>query len=291
MENTRSSLTYKSDDLILFFQPTKLIQMAKARKSNTRSSSTISTNFDAPNDILKPKEEAETKRIYQSYLQELKKITLTPKQQELFKMLNDSRNKIITITGPAGTAKTFTTCYFAINTLASGVHDKIIFSKPLEEAGEKMGYLPGDIADKINPFFASYKQNMSQMLKESQVTRMYEKKMFEYTPIAFIRGNTYNKKLLVLDECQNADLRQIILFTTRMGKESKVILLGDTSQTDIKRNVSGLSKFADLTKGMDGVKNFEFTKEDIQRDPILIELIERYEKYKDSPEFKNKGGI
>ncbi len=222
-----------------------------------------------------------SKNIFKTVLTEMEATTnkLTPKQHELVKLLNNPKNKIIIIKGPAGTAKTYTVCYYAILSLCMRQYDKIILTKPLEEAGEKVGYLPGDLADKINPFFQSFKSNIEKMLSPDRVQKLFEKKNIEYQPLAFMRGNSYDKTLQILDEIQNSDIRQLIMFVTRMGQNSKVVLMGDEMQYDIPNRLSGINHMIKMTQGMEGVAHFSFTREDIMRDKILIELTLRYEKY------------
>lgn len=229
----------------------------------------------------------EQRTLFRKYLTELKKVSLFPKQVELFKILENPDNKIILISGPAGTAKTFMTCYYTISALCKTDFEKGIFTKPLEESGERLGFLPGDIKEKTEPFFESYKHNLLKILKKDMVDKFFDKKLIEYKPLAYLRGTSFENNLLVIDEAQNADLRQIMLFVTRMGKGSKVIILGDTSQYDIKGSESGLTRFKNMISGVEGVAEFRFEKEDIQRDPILIEITDRYEKM--MAEAKSKG--
>lgn len=241
---------------------------------------------------FKEQESEEQKRdLFRKYLTQLKTVQLYPKQVELLKILENPDNKIILISGPAGTAKTFMTCYYTITALCKSRFDKAIFTKPLEESGERLGFLPGDIKEKTEPFFESYKHNLTKMLKKEMVDRIFEKKLIEYKPLAYLRGTSFENNLLVIDEAQNADIRQIMLFVTRMGKSSKVVILGDTSQYDIKGSESGLKGFKSMVKGIEGVAEFQFTKEDIQRDPILIEITDRYEKMLAEGNVRNKRDV
>lgn len=257
------------------------------KTASNRTSKATSRNVASDVDT----KEEEERKILKNYLLDLKNVELTDKQKELFKLMSDDENKIIIVTGPAGTAKTFSTCYYIIHSIASAKYKKVALTKPLEESGEKLGFLPGDKEDKTAPYFESYEMNMKQMIAPNKVQGMFDKKFLEYRPLAYMRGASFPKMLLVGDEFQNADLRQIMLFVTRMGRGSKVILLGDVTQTDVKKNMSGLKRFQDMTNGTKGVINFQFTREDIMRDEILITITDLYEKYKEEhPELQNKYG-
>ena len=221
-----------------------------------------------------------------SITQLLNKITLTDKQKELLKIIND--NKLIVIIGPAGVSKTFSICYYITDLIAKHSLDfkQFILTKPIQESGEKLGFLPGDVSEKIGPYFESYVSNFEQMMPQIEFKKLLEKKKILYEPLAYMRGKSYQNSTLVLDEVQNADLRQIMLFVTRMGQGSKIILAGDVSQYDIQRDLMGLLKFTDMVKDIPSVAVFKFEREDIMRDPILIEITDRYEKIKHTE--KNK---
>ena len=205
-------------------------------------------------------------------------IVLTKKQKYLLEIIDD--NEITIVTGPAGTSKTFIDCYYAVMALKSGKFDKVIFTKPVQEAGEKLGFLPGDISSKIDPHYESFKISIQKMLKKSIFDKMVREGTIEFRPLAYMRGATFDRALMILDEAQNADVRQIMLFTTRMGKDSKVIISGDIHQYDIDAFHVALPFFVNMVNDIKGVGIFEFEQEDIVRNKILIEITTRYEKLK-----------
>ena len=353
------------------------------------------------------------------YVSNMNEFKLTSKQKELLRVLND--NKIIFITGPAGTAKTFMSCYYITDLLAKHTTDyeTFILTKPVEEAGEKLGLLPGDVKDKIGPHYESYLHNLKKLIPTHDLIRQLESKKIDFRPLAYMRGinfdkcfdgktavatdagiitmeqlfteqwNTKKHKILsyniktktsefkeltgvqtdktftpmlritfntgefiectddhelyttdlkcieakdlkindkiystdkkhitdieniedydenvyslqvadnhnyflangilskncvaVLDEAQNADIRQIMMFITRMGKDSKIIISGDISQYDINQKAVAINYLKNIISDVDKVAFFEFTKEDIMRDEILIQITDRYEKAK-----------
>ena len=208
----------------------------------------------------------------------LKALELTETQKRLLQIIEE--NKIIIISGPAGTGKTLISCYYAIKSLINHTFDKIVFSKPIEESGERLGFLPGDMASKIDPYLESYKGNILKFINKQTYEKLIAEDYIKYKPLAYLRGVTMDDSFMVLDECQNADLRQIMLFVSRMGKGSKVILSGDTRQSDISNEYIGLKYFSEMVGDIKGIAHFEFNEEDIMRDPILKEITKRYENSK-----------
>lgn len=212
------------------------------------------------------------------YLNDLNKIFLTDKQTQLLDVLKD--NTVALITGPAGTAKTFMVCYYAIYQYAIGEIEHIILTKPLQEAGERMGFLPGDIQEKINPMFESFKSNFVKIIGTTKYQKLIKDDVIKQEPLAFMRGKTYSKSLIIGDEFQNSTWKQTMMFLTRMDKDSKVILNGDVSQYDIDKKIVSILAIKEMIKDIEGVGIFEFNKHDIMRHPILIEITDRYEKLK-----------
>lgn len=193
-------------------------------------------------------------------------------------------NEITLCSGPAGTSKTFTACYTGLLLLARKEITQIVLCKPIQEAGERLGFLPGDIADKIDPFMQSYISNISKIVGYEIAQSLVEKEVIVFRPMAYMRGDTFDDSLMVLDEAQNATFKQLMLFVTRMGKKSKVIITGDVSQHDINRRDVGLPSFTNLMKGIKGIGEHAFNEKDIVRAKILQEVVKRYDKWKESNE-------
>jgi phosphate starvation-inducible PhoH-like protein len=208
-------------------------------------------------------------------------IKFTDSQLKFFRSIND--NFLTICTGPAGTAKTFVACYAALDLIKKGEQKRIILARPAVESGENLGFLPGSVDEKIAPYMEGYTSNMEKILKSKEkIKLMIDKKVIDMQPLAFMRSRTFDDSILILDEAQNADLRQIMLVVTRMGQNSKIIICGDITQWDIKNRKKDLLTFSEkIANGVANCTSFEFTREDIVRNPILIELTDKYEKYKE----------
>jgi len=211
-------------------------------------------------------------------LAHLSHVTLKDKQSEYKDAI--LRNKVTFCHGPAGTSKTFTTIYAALHLLAEGKISQIILTKPIQESGEKLGFLPGTVDEKIKPFMESYMDCLAQIVGKDTANWLLAIELIKYEPLAYMRGRTFHDCIMILDEAQNADFRQLMLFISRMGKGSKVVVSGDVSQYDIEKNKVALPGFVKMLDGITGIGSFVFTKEDIMRDKILIEITDRYEKWK-----------
>jgi phosphate starvation-inducible PhoH-like protein len=193
-------------------------------------------------------------------------------------------NDITFCYGPAGTSKTFTACYAALELLQKKEIKRIILCKPIQEAGEKLGFLPGTVDEKVEPYLKSYKSSFEKIIGFSATYDMFGKNIIEFQPLAYMRGDTFDDALMILDEAQNADFKQLMLFVTRMGQNSKVIVAGDVSQYDIAKNKVALPAFMKLMTGVKGVGTHVFGETDIVRAKILQEIVHRYEKWKDENE-------
>lgn len=210
---------------------------------------------------------------------DFKHIKFTHSQLQFFKTI---QSNIITVcTGPAGTAKTFISCYAALDALEKSVFKQIILVRPIVESGENLGFLPGTIDEKIAPYMEGYTSNMAKIISKEKVKQLITKEVIIMEPLAFMRSKTYDDSIVILDEAQNADLRQIILVTTRLGQNSKMIICGDITQWDIKNRRKDLLIFIDkIITGVDHCSHFEFTREDIVRNPIIVQITDKYEQYK-----------
>lgn len=207
-------------------------------------------------------------------------VRLSENQHALYKKIME--NRIVIVTGPAGASKTFTTCYAALKLLDKGGVEKIYLTKPIEEAGERLGFLPGDIREKTDPYMESYVTNMNEIINPMEVTGLIDQNIMSVKPLAYMRGASYKNCFMVLDEAQNCDFRQLMLYVTRMGRNTKLLIMGDVSQHDIDKRKIALPKFAEMLAGIEGIATHTFTKDDIVRDPILIEITDRYEQWKEA---------
>ena len=215
--------------------------------------------------------------------QNIKHVNLKSNQQEYVNQI--IKNDITFCSGPAGTSKTFTACYTSLRLLAEKKIKKIILCKPIQESGEKLGFLPGDIADKIDPYMQSYISNFKKIVGNELTESLIHNGLIEFKPLAFMRGDTFDDAFMILDEAQNATFKQIMLFTTRMGKKSKVLVTGDISQYDIPKANAGISGFIQLMEGIKGIGHHKFGNSDIVRAKILQEVVGRYDKWMtDNPE-------
>lgn len=210
--------------------------------------------------------------------QDFKHIKFTHNQLKFFNLIKE--NTITTCTGPAGTAKTFMACYAALDHYMRGECKKIVLVKPAVESGDAMGFLPGTLQEKIAPYMDSYISNMEKIIGKEKIVLLVEKGVIEMKSLSHIRGSSEDESFMIMDESQNSDLRQIMLFVTRLGKDSKIVICGDTTQYDMYKRRKDFGIFAKILEDINGVSKFEFGREDIVRNPLLIEITDRYEKYK-----------
>jgi len=215
-------------------------------------------------------------------LEHIQHVVLRKSQQQYSR--NIEKHDVTFCHGPAGTSKTYTACYTALKMLAEKKIKQVILCKPIQESGEKLGFLPGGIEDKIDPFMQSYISNLKKIVGEDITRRLLDRGLIVFKPLAYMRGDTFDDCLMILDEAQNATFKQLMLFITRMGKTSKVLITGDTSQYDIPKRSAGLPGFIELMEGIDGVKNFMFTEDDIVRAEILKKIVNKYDKWKSTNE-------
>ena len=211
--------------------------------------------------------------------QTLKGVNLRRSQQQYVNTVEN--NEVSFCYGPAGTSKTFTACYVALKMLERKEITQIILCKPIQEAGEKLGFLPGEVDEKIAPYIKSYKSNIEKIIGPEKTEILFEKNIFKFEPLAYMRGNTYDDALMILDEAQNADYKQLMLFVTRMGRDSKVIVAGDVSQHDIAKSKVSLPSFIEMIQRVKGVGVHIFKETDIVRAKILQDIVKEYDKWKD----------
>ena len=180
--------------------------------------------------------------------------------------------------GPAGTGKTYLAVAVAVNQMINGHVDRIILSRPAVEAGEKLGYLPGDMKDKVDPYMQPLYDALNDFLPGKQLAKLIEEKRIEIAPLAFMRGRTLANAYVVLDEAQNATSMQMKMFLTRLGQGSRMVITGDRSQVDLPRGVtSGLREAERILEGIKGISFNYFTAKDVVRHPMVAKIIEAYD--------------
>lgn len=188
-------------------------------------------------------------------------------------------NDIVFSIGPAGTGKTYIAVAFAVAALGSHQVDRIVLSRPAVEAGENLGFLPGDLQDKIDPYLTPLYDALGDMLLQTKLKPLLAKKIIEVVPLAYMRGRTLNNAFLILDEAQNATTMQMKMFLTRLGVNSKAIITGDVTQIDLPKNVnSGLIQAAQILQNIDGIGFATLTDADVVRHQLVREIIKAYEK-------------
>ncbi len=181
--------------------------------------------------------------------------------------------------GPAGTGKTYLAVAVGVNMFISGHVDRIVLSRPAVEAGERLGFLPGDMKEKIDPYMQPLYDALGDFLPGRQVSKLIEEKRIEIAPLAFMRGRTLSNAFVVLDEAQNATRMQMKMFLTRLGEGSRMVVTGDRSQVDLPRGVeSGLRDAEGLLKGVEGISFSYFTAKDVVRHPLVARIIEAYDR-------------
>lgn len=200
----------------------------------------------------------------------------TYSQYLLYKTISD--NDITFSIGPAGTGKTFLSVLMACKGLKKGDYRKIILSRPAVEAGESLGFLPGDLKEKVDPYLMPLYDSLNEILGEEQVEKLIEKKVIEVVPLAYIRGRTFSNACVILDEAQNTTDRQMLMFLTRIGQNAKMIINGDITQIDlnISRNRSGLVSAMEKLRDIKRIGFVEFLDSDVVRNPLIEKIIKRF---------------
>lgn len=181
--------------------------------------------------------------------------------------------------GPAGTGKTYLAVAVAVSMFIEGHVDKIILSRPAVEAGERLGFLPGDMKDKVDPYMQPLYDALNDFLPGKQLAKLFEEKRIEIAPLAFMRGRTLSNAFVVLDEAQNATTMQMKMFLTRLGEGSRMAITGDMSQVDLPRGVlSGLIEAERILRNVSGIGFSRFTVKDVVRHPMVAKIIEAYDR-------------
>lgn len=262
-------------EITLFEKRFELLQLhfEKFGKINEEVVSQI-MGEDEPNGLL-PKGQGDDVLVFGRHGKVIK--ALTPNQKKLVESSN--KNDLVFAIGPAGTGKTYTAVALAVRALKNKEVRKIILTRPAIEAGESLGFLPGDMKEKLDPYMQPLYDALRDMLTTQKFLSYLEDETIEIAPLAFMRGRTLNNVYAILDEAQNASESQLKMFLTRMGKSSKFIVTGDVTQIDLPRkNQSGLFQAQRILKGIKGIDFIYLDGSDVVRHKLVTSIIEAYSK-------------
>jgi len=261
---TKSSIKNTKEEILLLFKEAKKgIDIDEDKIMETRSMKTLEINPQDQMDLF-----FQTKK---------RKISpRTQNQKDYFQLLNSK--DIVFAYGPAGTGKTFLAVAKAVASLQQGLVKKIILSRPAVEAGEKLGFLPGDLKEKVDPFLRPIYDALYEMMPYDQVEKKLANNIIEIAPIAFMRGRTLEDCFIILDEAQNTTKIQMKMFLTRLGKNSKMVVVGDNTQIDlISKNDSGLIDASKKLKNIQDIGFIELDQRDVIRHEVVRKIINAYE--------------
>ena len=208
---------------------------------------------------------------------------ITPRSGNQLKLVREfEKNDMIFAIGPAGSGKTYTAIALAVRALKNKEIKKIILSRPAVEAGEKLGFLPGDMKEKIDPYLQPLYDALQDMIPPTKLKEYMELNIIQIAPLAFMRGRTLNDAVVILDEAQNTTAQQIKMFLTRMGMNTKMIVTGDMTQIDLPPSqMSGLVQAMKILKNVKGISFVELSKKDIVRHKLVTRIVEAYEKFEE----------
>ena len=206
---------------------------------------------------------------------------IKPRSKRQVEYFNLVRKKdLVFCCGPAGTGKTYLAVALAVSMLKSGQIEKIILSRPAVEAGERLGFLPGDLKEKIDPYLRPLYDALNDMLSFSEVLKKIENGMIEIAPLAFMRGRTLSNSFIILDESQNTTAIQMKMFLTRLGENSRMIVNGDLSQVDLPSGTkSGLRESINILKDIKDIGFIEFEESDVVRNPLVSKIVSKYNEF------------
>ncbi len=208
-------------------------------------------------------------------------VNISPNHGNQENYVSTIKNKVLTFgIGPAGTGKTYLAVALAVQKFVSGEVEKILLVRPAVEAGEKLGFLPGDLSQKVDPYLRPLYDALYEMLGFKEVSQLIERNIIEVVPLAFMRGRTLNNSFIILDESQNATVEQMKMFLTRFGFGSKVVVTGDITQIDLpKHTLSGLVHSLEVLKNIDDVGLVKFDSKDVVRHGLVQKIVEAYGEY------------
>ncbi len=259
--------------------------------SEKKMSKTVNSNINLMQENLKMYISKDVKNINITKTAKLDVVGKSKLQNTYLDILQ--KKQIVFAVGPAGTGKTFLAVAAAVSQLLEKKFDRIILSRPAVEAGEKLGFLPGDLKEKVDPYLRPLYDSLYDLMPSDIALRKIQSSEIEIAPLAFMRGRTLNNSFVILDEAQNATHNQIKMFLTRCGKNSRMVVTGDPSQTDLsRRSESGLLRSIKILSEIEGVSVINFGQKDIVRDEMVTKIINAYDSYdgqiKDLFDQKNK---
>lgn len=255
---------------------------------NINDVSTVLGLVDSNNNTNSNHKTFDTSNIIYSGIKETIKIR-SPKQREYFDKVQ--QNDLVFAIGPAGTGKTFLAVAMALASLKKNEVSKIILSRPAVEAGESLGFLPGDLTEKLDPYLKPLTDALFYMLSSDKLKYYMEKGVIEIIPLAYMRGRTLNNSFIILDEAQNATITQMKMFLTRLGANSKAVITGDITQIDLDRKEnSGLINANKVLHNIEGIEFVYFSEKDVVRHKLVADIIKAYENEYQEKDNSNSNG-
>ncbi len=280
-----SSITVRGDNIIIKGVKEEVETIEKVFKEMAyvlNTNGTLKTSdIETILDLTIQGKEIISEKEYDSIVLYTKNDVVKAKTQGQQKYLETaSKNDICFAIGPAGTGKTYLAVALAVSALKKGIVNRIILARPAVEAGESLGFLPGDFREKIDPYLRPLYDALDEMIPSEKLRSYIEKKTIEIVPLAYMRGRTLNNAFVILDEAQNATAIQMKMFLTRLGANSKAIITGDITQIDLPaRTVSGLIQAREILSKIEGVGFVYFDKSDVVRHRLVKDIIDAYEKH------------
>ena len=280
-----SDLAVRGDSLTIFRNNNKFLPLMKrleekGRERGVLDEGEIYMEFQAAGQELEEEEKEEVphkERVLKETISVLGK-TVWPKTKNQKEFINAlASNQIIFASGPAGTGKTFLAVAYALEEVFSGRKNKIVMTRPVVEAGESLGFLPGDLSQKLNPYLRPLYDAMDVLLNPQQIKRLEENGTIEIAPLAYMRGRSLNNSVVILDEAQNTTSGQMRMFLTRIGESSTAVITGDPTQIDLpKKSDSGFTEAMNILSGIESLSVVRFSHRDTVRSRIVREIVKAY---------------
>ena len=280
-----SDLAVRGDSLTIFRNNNKFLPLMKrleekGRERGVLDEGEIYMEFQAVGQELEEEEKEEVphkERVLKETISVLGK-TVWPKTKNQKEFINAlASNQIIFASGPAGTGKTFLAVAYALEEVFSGRKNKIVMTRPVVEAGESLGFLPGDLSQKLNPYLRPLYDAMDVLLNPQQIKRLEDNGTIEIAPLAYMRGRSLNNSVVILDEAQNTTSGQMRMFLTRIGESSTAVITGDPTQIDLpKKSDSGFTEAMNILSGIESLSVVRFSHRDTVRSRIVREIVKAY---------------